>query len=131
MQNTAINVHLIELQPAGFRDAQPVPEHQEQKATVAGLVAAAPDGFKETFNLAPGEVLRSLPPPAVMAAPGQCFRRPYFAFCPASTFCRKFPRAEGPETLINRGAQKSTFDKWIHLSKVCVVPKLRCPISPK
>jgi len=37
------------------RRAQALPEHQ--KATVAGLVAAASGGFDEVFNLARGKVL--------------------------------------------------------------------------
>ena len=41
VQHTALRVHLVEPQPAGLRDAQAVAEHQEQQATVAGLVAAA------------------------------------------------------------------------------------------
>src|SRR5438105_4951760 len=35
-------VHLFELQPAGLGHAQPMPKNQQQKATIAGLVATAP-----------------------------------------------------------------------------------------
>jgi len=50
MHHATLSDHLIELQPAGFRDAETVAEHQQQQPTVAGLVAAALDGFKETFK---------------------------------------------------------------------------------
>ena len=57
MQHAAFGVHLVELQPASLRHAQAMPEHQEQQATVAGLVPAALRRLDQPFNLAPGEVL--------------------------------------------------------------------------
>jgi hypothetical protein len=41
MEDAAFRLHLVEFQAAGFRDAKAVAVHQEQPATVAGLVAAA------------------------------------------------------------------------------------------
>jgi hypothetical protein len=42
-------------------DAQAMPEHQEQQATVAHLVPAALGRFNQPFNLAAGEVFSHLP----------------------------------------------------------------------
>ena len=52
--------NLIEFHLAGLGHAQPMPEDQQQQATVAGFVPAALHGFNQPFNLAAGEVLRSL-----------------------------------------------------------------------
>jgi hypothetical protein len=57
MQHAAFGVHLVEFHPASLGHAQPVPEDQEQQATVAGFVPAALHGFNQPFNLAAGEVL--------------------------------------------------------------------------
>jgi len=57
VQHAAFGVHLIELHPAGFRNAQPMPKHQEQQTTVAGFVPAALRRLDEPLNLAPGKVL--------------------------------------------------------------------------
>jgi hypothetical protein len=87
MQNAALGVHLIEFQPARFRHPESMPEHQEQKATVAGLVPAAPGRLDQPFNLAPGEVLPVAVIPArvsgfapvhhfVESSPGRMPRKP-------------------------------------------------------
>ena len=56
MQHAAFNVHLIELQPAGLGHAESVPEHQKQKAAVAGFVPAALRRVDQLLNLAPGQM---------------------------------------------------------------------------
>jgi len=66
MQDMAFRIHLVEFQAAGFRDAEAVPEHQEQQATVAGslrLPLAAPISRSTS---SPVRCLRSL------SAPRQC-----------------------------------------------------------
>ncbi len=45
MQHAAFGVHLIEFQPASFRNAEAMPEHQQHQATVAGFIPAALRGF--------------------------------------------------------------------------------------
>ena len=91
--NTRLSVSTwSEFHPAGFRDAEAVPEHQEQQATVAGLVPAALGRLDQPFNLAPGQVL----PVAVVPARVSCF-------CARSSFCREFPPSKAPETRVNRG----------------------------
>lgn len=45
-----------------------MPEHQEQQATVAGLVPAAPGRLDQPFNLAAGEVLAVAVIPAHVSA---------------------------------------------------------------
>src|ERR1700733_9612735 len=57
MQHAAFGVHLIEFHAAGLRHAQAMPEHEQQKATVAGLVPPALGRLDQPLNLAPGEVL--------------------------------------------------------------------------
>jgi hypothetical protein len=49
-------------------DAQAMPEHQEQQATVAHLVPAALGRFNQPFNLAAGEVFSVAVPPPVFPA---------------------------------------------------------------
>jgi hypothetical protein len=44
VQDAAVSIHLGQPQPAGFRRAQPVLEHQQQQTVVARLVAGAFDG---------------------------------------------------------------------------------------
>jgi hypothetical protein len=84
---------LIDLQPAGFRYPEAVPEHEQQQATVAGFIPASPGRFDQPFNLAPGEVL---PVAVTIALPGYFFptARPLLppgfpAFAPVHHFvCR-------------------------------------------
>ena len=73
MQHAAFRVHLVEFHPAGLRHAQAMPEHQEQQATVAGLVPAALGRLNQPFNLAAGEVLSV----AVLRRPVFPFFRPF------------------------------------------------------
>lgn len=56
VQDPAFGVHLRESQPASLGDAQPMPEHEEQKAAVPGLVARALGGGQELFDLVAGQV---------------------------------------------------------------------------
>jgi hypothetical protein len=82
VQDAAFGVHLVEFHPAGFRDAQAMPEHQEQQATVAGFVPAPPGRLNQLFNLAPGKVLSvAVIPPCV------------FAFASVHHFVESFPCA--------------------------------------
>jgi hypothetical protein len=82
VQDAALDVHLVEPQPAGLGDAQPVAEHQEQQAAVAGLVPAPFGGRDQPLDLAPGEVLAAASVPAFLSgfAPARRFvessRRP-------------------------------------------------------
>ena len=83
MQHAAFGVHLVEFHPAGLGHAQPVPEDQEQQATVAGFVPAALHGFNQPFNLAAGEVF------SVAVGAG---RPPVFpAFSPVHHFVESVP----------------------------------------
>ncbi len=52
----AFDIHLRELEAAGFRDPQAVAEQQQQQAAVAGLVPRALDGVQESIHLAGGQV---------------------------------------------------------------------------
>jgi hypothetical protein len=68
MQHAAFGVHLVEFDPASFRDAQAMPEHQKQQAPVAHLVPAALGRFNQPLNLPRGEMLPVadlLTPPSV------------------------------------------------------------------
>jgi hypothetical protein len=47
VEHPAFKVNLRQLKAARFRNPQAVPEHQEQKATVAGLFPAALGGDYE------------------------------------------------------------------------------------
>jgi hypothetical protein len=49
VQDAAFGVHLVEFQPAGFRDAQAMPEHQEQQATVA-VIPARVSAFASVYH---------------------------------------------------------------------------------
>ena len=51
VQHAAFNVCLVELQGASLRYARAVPEHQRQKATVAGLISAAFGGGNQLIDL--------------------------------------------------------------------------------
>ena len=53
---TAFNVHLIEPQGAGLRHSQAMPEHEKQKAPVAGLVGAPLGGLNELFDFPLGKM---------------------------------------------------------------------------
>ena len=66
MQHAAFGVHLVEFHPASLGHAQPMPEDQQQHATVAGLITAPLRGLDQPFNLAPGEVL------ALAVVAGRC-----------------------------------------------------------
>src|SRR5205823_5498907 len=55
--NTAFGVHLIEFQPARFRHAEAMPEHQQHQATVASFIPAALRGVNQPFNPPAGEVV--------------------------------------------------------------------------
>lgn len=56
IQRPAFKVDLRQGQPQGFGHPQPMSEHQQQQAPVAGLVAAALGGGNQFFDLAGGEV---------------------------------------------------------------------------
>jgi hypothetical protein len=70
VQDLALGVHLVELQPASLGDAQPVAEHQKQQATVAGLVAASPGRGNQLSNLKAGQVAASGLAPRRVFLPG-------------------------------------------------------------
>jgi hypothetical protein len=55
VQHPALDLHLIEFELAGFRHPQPVAEHQQQQATVAGLVAAALGSLSSAIRQKEGE----------------------------------------------------------------------------
>jgi hypothetical protein len=57
MQDAALHVQLVELQPAGFRDPETVAEHEQQQATVTRFVAVAPGRADQPFHLESGQVL--------------------------------------------------------------------------
>ena len=80
-----------------------MPEHQKQKATVAGFVPAALNRLDQPFNLAPRQVL------AVAVFPRPCFR-----FCVRSSFCREFSLCDAPETRIKRAWGFWNIDKMFH-----------------
>jgi hypothetical protein len=56
VKDAAFGVHLGENQAAGLGNAQTVAEHQEQKATVAGLVPGPLGGDKKLVHFKPCEV---------------------------------------------------------------------------
>jgi hypothetical protein len=45
------------LQPASFGDSQPVPEHEQHQAAVAGFVPGSLGGLNQPLHFAPGQVL--------------------------------------------------------------------------
>ena len=83
-----------------------MPEHQKQKATVAGFVPAALGRLDQPFHLAAGQVLP--------VAAGVCRRARVSLFSRSFPFCREFPLCEGPETLANRAGAFSTIDEISH-----------------
>jgi len=56
MEDAALDVHLGQLKAAGLRHAQPMAEHHEQKAPVAGFISGPPGGGKKPINFEAGEV---------------------------------------------------------------------------
>jgi hypothetical protein len=87
MQDATFTVHLIQLQTASLRDAETMPEHQEQKATVAGFVPAALGRFDQPFHLTAGKVF---PVALTTRLPGR--RRPVFRrFSRVHHFVESFP----------------------------------------
>jgi hypothetical protein len=69
VQDLALGVHLLELQPASLGHAQPVPEYQKQQATVAGFVAAASGRGNQLSNFKAGQIVApGLAPPRVLLA---------------------------------------------------------------
>ena len=56
MQDAAFNVHLGHFQPTSLGHPQPVPEHEQEQATVAGLVPAAPGGGNQAVDFGQNEV---------------------------------------------------------------------------
>jgi hypothetical protein len=56
VEHAAFDVHLGEPEATGFRDPEAMPEHQQQKAAVAGLVPAAACGVEKFFHFDRGEV---------------------------------------------------------------------------
>lgn len=56
VQHAAFYVHAGKIEVAGFRHTQAVPEHQKQKASVAGVVAADFGGCNQPFNFSDGKV---------------------------------------------------------------------------
>ena len=56
MEHAAVRVDLVQLQPAGFGDAQPVTEHQQQ-AAVQSLVPGALHSLEQPVNFLAGEML--------------------------------------------------------------------------
>src|SRR5262249_51688188 len=57
--------------PTGFRDAQAVPEHEQQQAPLAGLVTAAPGRLEQPFHYVAGQV----PTPVVLGPATDPFLR--------------------------------------------------------
>src|ERR1035441_8017329 len=99
MQDATFAVHLIQLQTASFGDAEPMPEHQEQKATIAGFVPAAPGCLDQPFHLAAGKVFSVALP---IRRPGR--RRPVFRrFSRVHHFVESFPCQKWPEPLQTPG----------------------------
>src|SRR5208337_3777351 len=119
MQHAAFGVHLVEFHPAGLRHAQSMPEHQEQRATVAHLVPAVLSRFHQPFNLARGEML----PVADLCQPPAMFPPksapvpdlPFFPFLACLSFCREFTLSDAPETRMNRRGDLCTMNKMSHL----------------
>lgn len=60
VQDAAFGVHLGKDQAASLRHAQPMPEHEEQEAPVAGLVPGPLGGGKELLDFVAGEVFSFL-----------------------------------------------------------------------
>ena len=102
VQDAALGVHLVKFHPAGFRDAEAMPEHQEQQATVAGLVPAALGRLDPPFNLAPVRCFGSLSFPPVFP-----LLRPFIILS-------RVPPCDAPETRINRAVGFSTIDNMIY-----------------
>lgn len=50
----SFKIDVRQLKPQGFRHAQPVAEHQQEQAAVAGLVAGSLGGCDELFHFAGG-----------------------------------------------------------------------------
>jgi hypothetical protein len=71
VQLAALRVYLFELQPAGLRHAQAVPEHQKQQATVARLVAASPGRRHQLSDFKAGQVATSGLAPRRVSFPGR------------------------------------------------------------
>ena len=70
VQHLALGVHLVELQLAGFRYAQAVPENQKQQATVAGFVAPASRRGNQLSDFKAGKVVASGFAPPRVPLPG-------------------------------------------------------------
>ena len=56
MQDAAFNVHLRHFQAASLGYPQAMPEHEQEKAPVAGLVPAAPGGGNQAVDFGQNEV---------------------------------------------------------------------------
>lgn len=56
MQDAAFNIHLGHFQSAGLGHPQPVPEHEQEQAPVAGLVPATPGGGNQAADFGQNEV---------------------------------------------------------------------------
>jgi hypothetical protein len=71
VQHAASHVHLVERQTASLGYAKAVPEHQQQQATVAGLVAGASGCGHQLADLESGQVVATgLAPPPRVSFPG-------------------------------------------------------------
>lgn len=60
MQDAAFGVHLGENQAASLGHPQPMPEHEQQKAPIAGFVPGAFGGGQELFDFVASEVFSFL-----------------------------------------------------------------------
>ena len=67
VQDAAFGVHLGENQAASLGDPEAMPEHEEEKAAVAGFVPGAFGGGKEFFDFVAGEVFSFIHPIATHA----------------------------------------------------------------
>jgi len=68
VQHAALRVHLVDRQAASLGHAEAVPKHQQQQATVAGLVAGAAGRDHQLADLKSGQVAATgLAPPPMRA----------------------------------------------------------------
>jgi hypothetical protein len=108
MQHAAFGVHLVEFDPASFRDAQPCRnirsnKHRSRTSFLLPLVASI---NRSTSRLV--RCFRSL----TSITPRQC--SPFFRFCVRLSFCREFSLWDAPETRMNRGGDFSNIYKRDH-----------------
>jgi hypothetical protein len=56
VQYAALGVHLAQLEPAPFRDAQAMPEKTQKQAAITGFVTCACRRSEQPFDFAGGKV---------------------------------------------------------------------------